>query len=124
MEEIMKAFKPNECDFLILNLLNEYDNNSLMNSLLQDAKERHETFGDGFADCVQFAQTFSNAVFTQTARCLENEKLIKEKINEVKELSQFVSDYELTPAGIELWDNLKQKFKDDVQKPGWTKFYR
>jgi hypothetical protein len=55
---------------------------------------------------------------------LENEKLIKEKINEVKELSQFVSDYELTSAGIELWDNLKQKFKDDVQKPGWTKFYR
>ena len=54
----MKAFKPNECDFLILNLLNEYDSSSLMNSLLQDAKERHETFGDGFAECVQFAQTF------------------------------------------------------------------
>ena len=76
----MKAYKPNECDFLILNLLNEYDKESLMKSLLQDAKERQETFGDEFENCVQFAQTFSNAVFTQTARCLVNEKLIKEKV--------------------------------------------
>ena len=120
----MKAYKPNECDFLILNLLNEYDKESLMKSLLQDAKERQETFGDAFESCVQFAQTFSNAVFTQTARCLVNEKLIKEKVNEVGELPQFVNDYELTAAGAELWNNLKQKFKDDVQKPGWTKFYR
>lgn len=120
----MKAYKPNECDFLILNLLNEYDKESLMKSLLQDAKERQETFGDEFENCIQFAQTFSNAVFTQTARCLVNEKLIKEKVNEVGELPQFVNDYELTAAGAELWDNLKQKFKDDVQRPGWTKFYR
>ena len=47
----MKAYKPNECDFLILNLLNEYDKESLMKSLLQDAKERQETFGDEFENC-------------------------------------------------------------------------
>ena len=74
----MKAFKPNECDFLILNLLNEYDNSSLMNSLLQDAKERHDTFGDSFAECVQFAQTFFARSFTAnntTSRTMNNTAL-------------------------------------------------
>ena len=117
----MKAYKPQECDFLILNFLNEYNKDSLNASLVQDAKERQEAFGDDFETCVQLAQTFSNAVFTQTARCLVNDKLIKEKLNTVEELPQFVNDYELTDAGKEVWDILSRHFPKEVAKPGWTK---
>lgn len=115
----MKAFNPQDCDFLILNFLNEYNSESLMASILQDAQERHSAFGDSLDDCIGLSQVFSNAVLTQTGRVLANEGFIEETQNKVGEIHNSV-DFKLTDKGKELWETLERQFKNNAQKPGWT----
>lgn len=116
----MKAYKPDECDFFILNLLNEYNGESLCAAILQDAQERHKTFNDEMEDCIRLAKIFSNAVLTQTGRCLVKEGLAEEQPNKVEEINNAV-DFKLTEKGKEIWVILKRQFADFVQVPGWTK---
>lgn len=116
----MKAYKPQDCDFLILNFLNEYNSESLAASILQDAEERQQAFGDDLGTCIGLAQTFSNAVLTQTGRVLANEGLVEEILNKVEKIPNSV-DFKLTDKGREIWEILERQFHNDVQKPGWTK---
>lgn len=116
----MKAFKPQECDFFILNMLNEYNPESLMASIFKDAVERQDVFGDEMEVCIGLAQTFSNAMLTQTGRCLAKEGLVVEQPNTVEEIHNAV-DFKLTPKGRDTWATVSRQCPNEVQRPGWTK---
>ena len=116
----MKSYKPGECDFFILNMLNEYNKASLMDSIYQDAKERQNAFKDPIEDCVSIAQTFSNSILTQTGRVLAKAKLVEEQPNICEGINNKV-DFKLTPLGEQTWTTVKRQFSKDVQVPGWTK---
>lgn len=116
----MKSYKPGDCDFFILNMLNEYNKASLMDSIYQDAKERQEAFKDPIEDCISIAQIFSNSILTQTGRVLANAKLVEEQPNTCEDIHNKV-DFKLTALGEQTWTTLKRQFSKEVQAPGWTK---
>ncbi len=117
----MKSYKANECDFHILNLLNEYNPDSLCASIMQDAEERAAKFGDEMNVCIELAQVFSNAVITSTARRMAANKLIEEITDKPSDLPY--NDFKLLPKGREEWATVSRQLSENIQRPGWTKSF-